>query len=121
MGLESLWRREDDMMLRHWSDHECFMDSTQEGRRAMHAATDVSCSHSSARRGNSRGGGTSMHGQTCNGRSGEMMRDGIRDGVKCGQRKGAHGSAWDMRKDEGEVNTKKWSKKDKWSVYASIV
>ena len=28
-----------------------------------------------------------------------MMRDGIRDGVKCGQRKGARAS--DMRKDEG--------------------
>jgi hypothetical protein len=47
-----------------------------------------------------------------------MMRDGVRDGVKCGQRKGARG--WDMRKDEGWANAKKWSKKDKWSVYASI-
>ena len=121
MGLESLRRRRNDRMLRHWSNHECFMESTQEGRRAMRAATDVSCSHSSARRGDSRGGGTSMRGQTFNGRRGEMMCDGIRDGVKCGQRKGSHCSAWDMRKDEGGANAKEWSKKVKWSVYASTI
>ena len=66
VGFENMRRGQDDRVLRHWSDHECFMDSTQEGKRAMCAATDVPCSHSSARRGNSRGGGTSMHGSTCN-------------------------------------------------------
>lgn len=59
-----------------------------------------------------------MRGQTCNGGSGEMMRDWIRDGVKCRKRKGT--GTWDMHNDEGGANAKKWSKKYMWSVYAGI-
>ena len=79
VALEGLWRRQGNVVLSCWDNHGCFLDSTQEGRRAIRVATDV------PRRGNWRGGGTGMCGQTCNGGSGEMMHGGGGDGVNVGK------------------------------------
>jgi hypothetical protein len=77
VGLEGLQRGQDNTVLRYWSDHGCFVDNTQEGRRAMRATTDEPCLDNSARRGDWRGGATSMCGQTCNGGSAERIHGGI--------------------------------------------
>ena len=43
VGLEGLWRGQDDTMLECWHHHGCFVDSTREGRRAMRAAAGAWC------------------------------------------------------------------------------
>ena len=55
VGLEGLRRGQDDTVLGCWRDHGYFVDGTQEGRRAICAATDALCLDSLARQGGNRG------------------------------------------------------------------
>ena len=67
VGIEGLWRGQEDMVMSCWGDHGCFVDGTPEGRRAMCAAAGALCLDSLERRGYWRGGGAIMHGQTSKG------------------------------------------------------
>lgn len=67
VGIEGLWRGQEEMVMSCWGDHGYFVDGTPEGRQAMCAVAGALCLDSLERRGYWRGGGAIMRGQTSKG------------------------------------------------------